>query len=177
MGSGGARCVSPSRNRDSSRPPASSAAREAARRLAAAGVPEPEASAEILLSELLGVRRSELAFHGVSEEQLSVYSAWIPRREAREPVQRILGYAYFRNLKLYLDNNTLIPRPDTESVVEAALERVDERGYPRVVLDVGTGSGAIAVSIAQERPNCEVHASDVSEDALRVAKRNAEEND
>lgn len=91
-------------------------------------------------------------------------------------MQRILGYAYFRNLRLDLDENTLIPRPDTESVVEAALERVDARGYPCRVLDLGTGSGAIAVSIAQERPECEVHASDVSEAALSVAGRNASAN-
>ncbi len=152
------------------------AAREAAEELAGAGVPEPEASAEILLSELIGVRRSELPFHDVLEEDLRVYSAWVSRRKNREPVQRILGYTYFRNLKLGLGEHALIPRPDTESVVEAALERMDERGYPCRVLEVGTGSGAIAVSIAQERPGCEVHASDVSEEALRVARRNAEMN-
>lgn len=153
------------------------AAREAAGKLAEAGVPEPEASAEILLSELLGVRRSELSFHSVCEEKLRIYEAWISRRKNREPVQRILGYAFFRNLKLALDEHVLIPRPDTESVVEATLERIDERGYPCRVLDIGTGSGAIATSIAGERPRCEVHASDVSEAALRVAKRNAEENE
>lgn len=152
------------------------ASREATRKLAEADVPEPEASAEILLSELLGVKRGELSFHDLSEEQARVFSAWIPRRKNREPVQRILGHAYFRNLGLDLDENTLIPRPDTESVVEAVLERIDERGYPCRVLDIGTGSGAIAISIAQERPNCEVHASDVSEDALKVASRNAEKN-
>jgi release factor glutamine methyltransferase len=151
-------------------------AREAARKLAEAGVPEPEASAEVLLCELLGIRRGELPFREVSGQEARVYEAWISRRENREPVQRILGYAYFRNLRLDLDENTLIPRPDTESVVEAALERVDARGYPCRVLDLGTGSGAIAVSIAQERPECEVHASDVSEAALRVAGRNASAN-
>ena len=87
----------------------------------------------------------------MTAEQTSLYEAWISRREKREPVQRILGYAYFRNLVLDLNQETLIPRPDTESVVDAALERIDSRGYPCVVLDVGTGSGAIAISIAQER--------------------------
>jgi release factor glutamine methyltransferase len=92
-------------------------------------------------------------------------------------VQRILGYAYFRNLRLDLDEQTLIPRPDTESVVEAALERIDERREPSCrVLDIGTGSGAIAISIARERPLCEVHATDISEAALQVARRNAEQN-
>ena len=154
------------------------AACHAAARLERAGVPEPAASAEVLLSELLGIGRAELAVHAepLTDEQLSLYEGWISRRTEREPVQRILGYAYFRNLVLDLNEDTLIPRPDTESVVEAALERIDSRGYPCVVLDVGTGSGAIAISIAQERPRCEVHATDISEAALQIARHNATKN-
>ncbi len=148
---------------------------EAAERLENAGVPEPVASAEVLLAELLGVRRSELAFYpeSLTREQAALYEAWVSRRLEREPVQRILGYAYFRNLRLDLDEHALIPRPDTESVVDAALEVVDRGGGFSRVLDVGTGSGVIAVSIAQERPSCEVHATDQSEGALRIAHRNA----
>ena len=158
-------------------------AREAARRAAAklerAGISEPVASAEVLLSELLGIGRAELAFHAapLTDEQLTLYEAWISRRTMREPVQRILGYAYFRNLVLDLNEETLIPRPDTESVVDTALEQIDSRGYPCVVLDVGTGSGTIAISIAQERPRCAVHATDISETALRIARQNAVKND
>ena len=92
-------------------------------------------------------------------------------------MQRILGYAYFRNLRLDLNEETLIPRPDTESVVEAVLERIDRRGGSCRVLDIGTGSGAIAISIAQERPSCEVHATDISEAALEIARRNAGRNE
>jgi release factor glutamine methyltransferase len=155
------------------------AARSAAARLERAGVPEPVASAEVLLSELLGVGRAELAASTVrlTAGQTSLYEAWISRRMSREPVQRILGYAYFRNLVLDLNEETLIPRPDTESVVDAALERIDSRGYPCVVLDVGTGSGAIAISIAQERPRCEVHATDISGAALEISRHNAVRND
>jgi len=150
---------------------------EAARRLREAGVPEPEASAEVLLSELLGGRRSELALRGgLTDEQRALYDARISRRLDREPVQRILGYAYFRNLKLKLSPDTLVPRPDTESVVEAALQAVDRRGGACRVLDVGTGSGAIAIAIAQERPRCEVHATDISRGALETARHNAKEN-
>jgi release factor glutamine methyltransferase len=154
------------------------AARKAAARLERAGVPEPVASAEVLLSELLGVGRAELAIYQrpLTGEQAGRYEAWISRRLRREPVQRILGHAYFRNLVLDLNEDTLIPRPDTESVVDLALERVDLRGYPCVVLDVGTGSGAIAISIAQERPRCEVHATELSERALEAAQANAERN-
>ena len=138
-------------------------------------MPEPAASAEVLLAELLGVRRSELDHcpGPLSEEQAALYESWTSRRTGREPVQRILGYAYFRNLRLELDDNTLIPRPDTESVVDAALEAVDRRGRSCRVLDIGTGSGAIAISIAQERTSCEVHATDFSEGTLRIARRNA----
>jgi release factor glutamine methyltransferase len=146
--------------------------------LESAGVPEPTASAEVLLSELLGTGRAELAWHQgpLTHEQSELYEAWISRRLEREPVQRILGYAYFRNLVLDLNEDTLIPRPDTESVVDLALERIDLRGYPCVVLDIGTGSGAIAVAIAQERPRCEVHATDVSETAIDAASSNADRN-
>jgi release factor glutamine methyltransferase len=154
------------------------AARRAAERLERAGVPEPVASADVLLAELLGIGRAELAASAVqlTAEQASLYEDWISRRIRREPVQRILGYAYFRNLVLDLNEETLIPRPDTESVVDAALEKIDSRVYPCVVLDVGTGSGAIAISIAQERPRCEVHATDISEAALQIARRNAAKN-
>ncbi|HEX6710159.1 MAG TPA: peptide chain release factor N(5)-glutamine methyltransferase [Rubrobacter sp.] len=163
-------------------PPGATSVREAARRAAAklerAGVPEPIASAEVLLSELLGTGRAELFTYEkpLTDEQASLYGAWISRRMQREPVQRILGYAYFRNLVLDLNGDTLIPRPDTESVVDLALERIDLRGYPCTVLDIGTGSGAIAISIAQERPRCEVHATDISEAALEISRRNAARN-
>ena len=150
--------------------------RDATDSLENAGVPEAVASAEVLLSELLDVRRSELAWHEkpLTGEQAALYEAWISRRLRREPVQRILGYAYFRNVKLLLDEHTLIPRPDTESVVDAALEAIDRRGGACRVLDVGTGSGAIAISIAQERPLCEVHTTDNADNALRIARHNAE---
>jgi release factor glutamine methyltransferase len=149
---------------------------DAVEELESAGIPEARASAEVLLAELLGVRRSELALlkEPVTGKQAELYEAWISRRKKRETVQRILGYAYFRNLRLELDEHTLIPRTDTESVVDAALEAVDRRGGSCRVLDLGTGTGAIAVSIAQERPSCDVHATDSSEGALKIARRNAE---
>lgn len=140
-------------------------------------VPEPEASAEVLLSELLGIGRGEIPLRKapLTDRQLSDYEAMISRRKDREPVQRILGYTYFRNLKLYLNDSVLIPRSDTESVVDAALRLIDRRG-PCRVLDIGTGTGTIAVSIAQERPACDMHASDISEAALEGAERNAKKN-
>ena len=148
---------------------------DAAEELAASAVPEPVASAELLMSGLLGVGRTEVV-HGrgfLSGEQRVMYETWIRRRKNREPVQRILGYAYFRHLELELNEETLVPRPDTESVVGSALEVIDRRVGGCRVLDLGTGSGAIAISIAQERPFCEVHATDTSETVLRAARRNA----
>lgn len=155
------------------------AARDATLELRRAGVPEPEASAEVLLSELLDVRRGEIPFHDrpLTEEQARLYAVWISRRAQREPVQRILGRAYFRRLVLELNEETLIPRPDTESVVDVALECLDARGGEGVVLDAGTGSGAIAISIAHERPNATVYATDLSDTALDAARSNAEKND
>ncbi len=152
--------------------------RDATRRLEVAGVPEPTASAEVLLSELLGIRRGEIAQYEdpLTGEQAALYEAWIRRRLEREPVQRILSYAYFRNLKLELNEHALIPRPDTESVVGAALEAVDRRGGPCRVMDIGTGSGAIAIAIAQERPSCAVYATDISDGALEIARHNAVSN-
>ncbi len=138
-------------------------------------MPEPSAAAEILLSELLGIGRGEIPLHSepLTGERLVRYEEWISRRLHREPVQRILGYAYFRNLKLELNDETLIPRADTESVVDAVLECVDRRGGKGVVLDVGTGSGAIAIAVAQERPLCKVYATDNSAAAIETAHRNA----
>ncbi len=152
--------------------------REAAERLRDALVPEPVASAEVLMSELLGVGRGELALfrNSLSSKQSALYEAWISRRMEREPVQRIIGRAYFRNIVLELDEHTLIPRPDTESVVDAVLESVDRRGGECRVLDLGTGSGAIAISISSERPHCDVHATDTSEKALDLACQNAATN-
>jgi release factor glutamine methyltransferase len=152
------------------------ALRNATKRLEGAGIPEPTASAEVLLSELLGIRRGEIALHDepLTGEQAALYETWISRRLKREPVQRILGYAFFRNLRLDLNQEALIPRLDTESVVESALEQIDRRVSSCRVVDIGTGSGAIAISIAQECPLCEVHATDTSEAALQIARRNAE---
>lgn len=154
-----------------------SALSRAARRLEEAGIPEPSATAETLMAELLGTGRAGLALHRqpLTGEQEGIYERWISERLTRKPVQRILGYSYFRYLKLKLDESVMIPRPDTESVVDAALERIDALGGERVVLDLGTGSGAIAASIALERPACGVHASDFSEKALSVARHNAKE--
>jgi release factor glutamine methyltransferase len=143
--------------------------------LSAAGVDTPRLDAEVLLAFVLGVDRGalvvdrDLAVEGraVREFQNAV------RRRAfdREPVAYITGTKGFRRLDLAVDPRVLIPRPETETLVQAAIEALP-RGAR--VVDVGTGSGAIALALKDERPDLDVTATDVSEDALAVARANAQ---
>lgn len=140
--------------------------------LRAAGVEDPRLDAEVLLAEATGWDRARLAAH--PEEELPApavraFGEMVRRRLRREPVAYIVGRKGFRELELQVDPRVLIPRPETELLVELALE---ER--PRRVLDVGTGSGAIALAVASELPECEVVATDTSAGALEVARANAE---
>jgi release factor glutamine methyltransferase len=144
--------------------------------LGRAGVPEPRTDAELLVAHVLGVRRSTLA--GMIRCELDDAKrvrlrSLIDRRRAREPLQYVLGEWGFRRLVLTVDGRALIPRPETEMVVERALAHIDEVDAPRV-LDVGTGSGAIALAIADEHPGAQVVALDVSADALSLARENLE---
>jgi release factor glutamine methyltransferase len=137
--------------------------------LTAAGVETPRLDAELLLAAALNVDRAALIAdpgRGVEPEPFREY---VRRRARREPVAYILGRKGFRRLELAVDPRVLIPRPETEHVVEAAL------GLPRGarVVDVGTGSGAIALALADERPDLRVVATEVSPAALAVARSNA----
>jgi release factor glutamine methyltransferase len=138
----------------------------------AAGVEQARLDAELLLADAMGVERAALvASPGaeVSPAAARVFGEMVRRRLRREPVAYILGRKGFRNIELAVDGRVLIPRPETELLVEVALER-----EPASVLDVGTGSGAIALAIADELPGCEVTATDTSPRALEVARGNAE---
>src|SRR5690348_9439503 len=140
--------------------------------LTAAGVDEPRLDAELLLGEAMGCERSALIADAGMEVPASAGRAFgemVRRRLRREPVAYILGRKGFRRLELAVDSRVLVPRPETELLVELALELRPER-----VLDVGTGSGAIALAVADELPECEVTATDTSAGALAVARANAE---
>jgi release factor glutamine methyltransferase len=140
--------------------------------LAAAGVDDPRLDAEILLCEATGWDRTELALdpdRGVPPHEGRRFAEMVRRRLRREPVAYILGRRGFRHIELAVDRRVLIPRPETELLVELALEL-----RPRRVLDVGTGSGAVALAIAGELPGCKVTATDTSPAALEVARANAE---
>jgi release factor glutamine methyltransferase len=148
------------------------AVREGAATLERAGVPTPEVDAEWLLAHVLGVRRSELHTATVDGE-LEEYGRLVERRAQREPLAYILGEWGFRRLTLSVDPRVLIPRPETEMVVERCLTMLEDVEGP-VVLDVGVGSGAIALAIADERPDARVVGTDTSAAALEVADANRE---
>lgn len=151
------------------------AIREVERELGEVGVPSPRVDAEQLVADVLGRGRTELyAGNGaLAESQLSRLRALVERRRRREPLAYILGEWGFRRLTLAIDRRVLVPRPETEIVVERALAAIHDLAEPRVV-DVGTGSGAIALAIADEHPGAHVLGIDTSEDALEVARLNLE---
>lgn len=146
---------------------------EATRRLEAAGCGTPRLDAELLLAEVLSLDRGGLvvdARRELTPAEAASFEALVARREAREPVAYLLGRREFRHLELMVDSRVLIPRPETEVLVEAALDL--PRGSR--VIEVGTGSGAVALSLKQERPDLTIVATDISAEALEVARANAE---
>ena len=146
----------------------------AAAELAEAGCPSPRVDAEWLLAEALSVSRSELQADGTRElspEIAAGFRRTIARRAAREPLAYILGEWGFRRLELRVDTRVLIPRPETEVLVERSLALLAGIDRPRV-LDIGVGSGAVALAIADEHAGAQVVATDRSPGALAVAEEN-----
>lgn len=147
--------------------------------LARAGVPSPAVDAQLLAAHLLGVSRGELAAMlfgtAVCPEG---YEAMVARRAAREPLQHITGVAYFRHLELAVGKGVFVPRPETESVVQLAIDVLTQMRQKRgaegelLAVDLGTGSGAIAGSLATEVPGARVYAVELSEDAFPWAQKN-----
>src|SRR5215468_10575533 len=151
--------------------------KEASEHLRAASVPNDLLDAQTLPAEAIGEDRSYLVINfnqRLSEDLLSNFQAMIGRRAAGEPLQYITGRQEFFGLDFEVTPDVLIPRPETELIVEEAIRIVQQDGVARpVIVDVGAGSGAIAVALARELGEARVIASDVSEAALRVARRNA----
>jgi release factor glutamine methyltransferase len=146
--------------------------------LAAAGLSPDKAAidADVLARHVLGWDRATLLTRGGEEaapDFVVRYEAAVRRRAAREPVALITGHREFWGLDFEVTRDVLVPRPETELIVEAALARLDRRS-PIRILDVGTGSGCLAVALATEFPAARVTATDISPGALRVAARNAE---
>jgi release factor glutamine methyltransferase len=165
------------------------ALKEGIAHLAAAHVPSHILSAELLLMNALGRDRTWLYSHPediVAPATAEKYFALVARRAAGEPTQYLTGKQEFWGLEFEVTPAVLIPRPETEHVIEVALERLGSRRSARAsdaeykptlrIADPGTGSGCIAIALARELPNAEIFATDISADALTVARRNAVRN-
>lgn len=151
--------------------------RRSAEYLQEKGIAEGRLDAEHLLAHTLGIPRLELYLahdRPVSPQELGRFKDALRRRARREPLQHILGTAEFRGLTLRMDGRALAPRPETEELVEAVLAWARGRGTDGMrALDVGTGSGAIALALVQEGPFHQVVATDADPDALALAQENA----
>ncbi len=152
------------------------ALKQATQQLSALNNTAPRIDAEVLLCHLLKKSPSHLIAwpeKRLSSAQQRAFKALLQRRINGEPIAYITGHREFWSLDLLVTPATLIPRPDTELLVEQALERIPNNA-PWQVADLGTGSGAIALAIASERPRCQLYAVDISADALAVAQQNAQ---
>ncbi len=144
--------------------------------LAQASLPNSRRDAELLLLGASRISRTELIAHPdelLAPDQLKFYIERLERRKASEPIQHILGEQEFYGLRFEVTPDVLIPRPETEHLVEAALERIPKEANWKIA-DVGTGSGVLAVALAHFRPNAKITALDISPAAMKVARRNAE---
>ncbi|WP_288968457.1 peptide chain release factor N(5)-glutamine methyltransferase [uncultured Microbacterium sp.] len=152
--------------------------RTAAQRLADVGVPDPLVDAELLAGHILGRRRGEVQAaivrgDGIDDAAVSALDEAVTRRAAREPLQHITGTAPFRHLELAVGPGVFVPRPETETVVQYAIDALlsSPESAP-VGIDLGTGSGAIALAMATEVPHARIFAAELSEDAHAWASRN-----
>jgi release factor glutamine methyltransferase len=147
---------------------------EATKRLDSAGVPSPDTDAAWLLEVVMEASYSDLFLMSeqeLTQAQIEKLEAFVVRREAREPLQWIIGFTEFYGLKLETSVGVLIPRPETERLVELVLERLSNT--PAKVVDIGTGTGAIALALKAERPNLEILATDINQTALELTRKNA----
>lgn len=151
------------------------AIRWAVEELSTIDISEPWREAELLLIHVLGISRKDLLVNLdrlLSHEEVEIFKNYILRRKDREPLQYIVEKVEFRGLLFKVNRNVLIPRPETELLVEELLKSIKEK--PGKVIDLCTGSGCIAISIAKEITGCHIYAVDISEGAIDVAKENAE---
>jgi len=139
------------------------------------GIESARLNAELLLADILRCKRLDLYLSfdkPVKEEEVDNYRAFVKRRGNREPLQYILGYVEFYGLTFLVNKNVLIPRQETELLIETILKTTDKEVHLNI-LDIGTGSGIIAVTLAKHLPNAKIFAVDKSDDAITVAKQNA----
>ena len=149
----------------------------ASERLSAAGVPSPQADATWLLCHILETDRSDFLTRITFDQELTAeqklaFDVALTRREKREPLQHITGTTAFRSLELKVGPGVFVPRPETEQVVQYAIDFLRQLPMPGKAIDLGTGSGAIAISMAFEVPQTKVYAVELSEDAHNYAAHN-----
>ncbi|WP_269523930.1 peptide chain release factor N(5)-glutamine methyltransferase [Coraliomargarita parva] len=143
---------------------------------ASKGVPNPKLDTDILIAHSLGMKRLELYLdmdRPLTEAQLAELRPLVKRRANREPLQYIVGTVDFCGLRLKTDARALIPRHETEELVELVVEQL--KAAPKRILDLGTGTGALALALATQYPEAEVAAVDLSADALDLARENAQD--
>lgn len=141
------------------------------------GIESPRLDAELLLAHSLGLSRVQLYMQfdrTLQETELQDFKLLLKRRSEREPLAYILGKKEFYSLEFEVNPAVLIPRPETELLVETALKHFSSSPSPLTLLDIGTGSGCIAITLAKHLPEAQIRAIDISESALAIARRNAE---
>ena len=135
----------------------------------------PELDSVLLLSKALNKKREKILTNlkkEVNKKQLDKFNLYLSRRKKKEPIAYILGFKYFWKYKFYINKSVLVPRPETEQIVEETLNYLSDNESKKI-LDIGTGSGCIIVSVLKERSKCKAIAIDISSKALKVAKTNA----
>ena len=135
----------------------------------------PELDSELLLSKALNKKREKILTNlkkEINKKQLDKFNLYLSRRKKKEPIAYILGFKYFWKYKFFINKSVLVPRPETEQIVEETLNYLSDNESKKI-LDIGTGSGCIIVSVLKERSKCKAIAIDISSKALKVAKTNA----
>ena len=155
----------------------------AAARFAAVGIEQASVDAELIAAHVLQVSRGELGAKMVTGEsfdanQSELFAALVEKRSARVPLQHLTGVAYFRNLELQVGPGVFVPRPETELLVDLAIDALSKSALAEtanpIVVDLGTGSGAIALAIAQELPQSKVFAVELNPDSISFTRKNFE---
>ena len=135
----------------------------------------PELDSELLLSKALNKKREKILTNltkEINKKQVDKFNLYLSRRKKKEPIAYILGFKYFWKYKFFINKSVLVPRPETEQIVEETLNYLSDNESKKI-LDIGTGSGCIIVSVLKERSKCKAIAIDISSKALKVAKTNA----
>ena len=144
--------------------------------LRSSSIENPKREIEIFLCHLLSCSKFELynrAEKSISLTKLNVLNEWLERRAKREPIQYIINNAWFYGREFYVNENVFIPRPESEKLIEEAISHLSDFDSPKI-LEIGTGSGCLSISLAIEFPNSKIQSFDISEKAINIAKINSE---